>query len=883
MRRFIHRLLNTFLHDRAEVDLAREMAAHLTILEDEHRRRGMTADEARLAARRAMHGVEQAKERHRDARSFRWLDDLRQDLHYALRTLRRLPGFAVVAVVTLAVGIGADTAVFSVVDGVLLKPLPYPEPDRLVRLYDVGTSTGLWPVSPGNFHEFRTRVSGLEAAAAYQRRDLQLAGDPPVELRGMAVTSNFFTLLGWAPELGRDFGLDDERPGQGDAVILSHDVWERRFGSDRSILGRPITLSGRAFQVVGVLAPGFQHVGGAYRSYAHGDAVDVWTPQAIQPEPRPSDRQQHYLNAVGRLRAGVSPEQARAALKAAAAALAAEHPETNGTWTADLMPLMAEITGGVRPTLVGLLVAVQIVLLLACANVAGLLLGRATSRTREIGVRAALGASRWRLVRQLGVESAVLAGLGGAVGILLASGAVDLLAAFGPESVPRLQSIRIDGGILLYSLAAALATAVVFGLAPAVHLARTNVDASLREGGRVTTGAAPHRVRRMLVVAEIALAVGLVASAGLLLRSFVTLSNLDPGFTPRGVLTARINVPAARYPDQASALSLYDRLRERVAALPGVVAIGIGSDLPWTGYDENTGFDIVGRTFPPNAGPEARYHFVTPDYFASLGVPVAAGRAVSTADRADAAPVVLINDAAARRYWSGADPLRSAVGSQLDLWGKTRNVVGVVGSVRDAPWSDTAVPALYFPVAQQSNGQDMFLAVRTAGPPTSLAAPLRAIVHDLDPALPLADVRTLDDVADAAFAVRRFVLMLVGAFGFAALFLATVGVYGVMAQLVGQRRQEFGVRQAFGATPRDILRLVVAHGCRLGVIGVVGGLGFAFLTARLFASLLFGVRVTDPLTFGAVAALILATSVLASYLPARRATKVDPMVALRCE
>lgn len=806
-----------------------------------------------------------------------------QDVRYAVRLLFRSPGFAAVAIATLGIGIGANATIFSVIHGILIEPLPYAAPDRLVRVFDSNERDPKWPMAPGNFQAYRSEVDAFDGLAAYERGDLQIDGDRPEQLRGMRVTPGFFGLLGWQPAIGRDFRPDEEQPGHGDVAILSHALWLGRFDGDPSIVGRTVRLSDRPFLVAGVLPAGFQHVGSAYRSYAHGERVDVWWIRSLRSVPEPRDRQQHYLNVVGRLREGVSIEKAQQELTAAAARLAAQFPNSNANWTARLAPLRDEIVGGAEPMLLVLLGAVQLVLLLACVNVAGLLLGRATLRAREISVRSALGATRIRLVRQLVVESLVLAAAGGTLGVALAAAVVRLLPIVGPADTPRLAMVAVDWMVVLYTVAASGITAVLFGLVPALQLAGASVTSTLKHGGRGTAGTSTTRMRGLLVVSEIALAFVLVVGAGLLLRSFAKLSSTDPGFRPDGVLTARLSLPSSRYPDTAAAATFYGRLRERAMAIPGVRGAGLASDLPWTGYDENTGFEIVGRTFPPGEGPQARFHMTTPGYFSALDIPLLAGRHILESDTARMPPVVLINERLARRFWGGTDPLSGAVGAHLDLWGRDRVIVGVVGDVRDAPWADAAEPALYFPQAQQSFGQDMFLVIKADIDPASLSGPLTQAVREIDPALPLANLTPLASLSGQAFASRRFLLVLVGAFGITALFLAIVGVYGVMAQAVGQRVQEFGVRQALGARPVDILHLVLKGAAAIGLGGALLGTVLALASTRWLASSLYGISPMDPPTFSTVGVLLFVVATAASYVPARKAMRVDPAVALRGE
>ena len=804
-----------------------------------------------------------------------------QDVRYAVRLLLRAPGFTTVAALTLALGIGANTAIFSVVHGVLVKPLPYREPDALIRIFEESLpDTPEFPLSPGTFIEYRAQSRAFEALAAYERNDLQLGGDRPEQLRAMRVTAGFFQLLGYQPQLGREFTREDEAEGRSRVAILSHALWVRRFGGDQTIVGKTVALSGRPFEIIGVLPPGVQHVGGTYRSYPHGESVDVWWPRMLPSVPQRRDRAQHYLSVLGRLAPGVTADQAEDELRRISARLGKEFPETNARWSSHVRPLRDDVIGTSESTLVALLAAAGAVLLIGCLNVAGLLLGRGTARAREIGVRSALGATRIRLVRQLVVESGLLAVIGGVLGVAFAYAALEALLVFAPADTPRLHMVSVDRIVLGFTVAATALTVLLFGLAPAIHLARANATRAL-QGGRGAPGGTQQRLRRAVVVAEVALAFVLVVTGGLLLRSFSSLLRLDPGFDPERVLTAIVNLPSARYRDTTAATAFFDRLTERVRALPGVRAAGLGSDLPWTGYDENTSFGIVGRRFPDGESPEARYHFLTPGFITALGLPLRAGRDIRPGDGPDAPPVVLINEATARQYWGSAE---NAIDARLNLWSDTPAiVVGVVGDLKDVPWAERSPGGVYFPQAQQWYPQNMFITIRTDADPRSLIEPLSRIVRELDPELPIATIRTLDEIAGAAVATRRFTLVLVTAFALSALFLAVVGVYGVMAQAVGQRVREFGVRQALGARPRDILRLVVSSGAGMGLVGLAAGLAIALPITRLARSLLFRTSPADPVTLVCVAALLLLATLAASYIPARRATRTDPATALRQE
>jgi putative ABC transport system permease protein len=808
------------------------------------------------------------------------LSALLQDIRYALRLLRRSPALAITAVATLAVAIGANTAIFSAVQGVLLSPLPYPDPDRLVRLFEEAPRTPHFPVAPADFRDYRAELRTFEGLAAYVRTDLQL-GDfgRPEQLRGMQVSSGFFSLLGHPPVLGRDFDPTDEIKGNDNVVILGATLWKRLFNADPAIVGRWVRLSGRMFRVIGVLPEGFTHVGGTYRTYRHGEAVDIWS---VLPVPRGEDprfRYSHYFNVVGRIARNASRADVDADLRRTAATVASRYPQANSPWKPRLVPLKDEIVGAVDSTLLVLSGAASAVLLLACVNIAGLLLGRASGRAREVGVRSALGATRWRLIRQLLVESVVLAAGGGALGVALAYGAVAAIIRFGPADLPRLQAIQINAQVLAAAVAATLCSAVLFGLAPALRLVRAGTAETLKDTVRTIAGSRHARTRRALAGTEVALAFVLVVSSGLLLRSFMLMLDTNPGFEARHALTASVELPPARY-NAKTAVDFFRRATERVRALPGVQEVGFSSDLPWTNYDENTGFEIVGRKSRDEEGPEARYHFLTEGYTRAIGTTLIAGRDVTRLDTADAPPVVLLNEAAARKYWTTPD---AAVGAGLDLWGARRTVVGVIGNVRDMPWQLQSAPALYFPQAQMWQPQPMFLVVRSTLNPTVLAGPIRQALREIDPELPLANVRLLETVAGAALATRRLVLWLVAAFGLTALFLAVIGVYGVMAQSVSERRHEFGVRQALGATRTDIMRLVFSTGAAMIAAGLLTGIAMALMSTRLLAALLYGITPLDASTFGIVAAILVAAAAAAAYVPSRRATTISAATALRAE
>jgi predicted permease len=803
------------------------------------------------------------------------MDNLTQDLRFGLRLLRKNPGFTAVAVLTLALNIGANAAIFDVVNGVLLKPLPYKEPDRIVRVFENSPRFPKFPISPANFLDYRERNDVFEDFATFARGDLDLSvNDRPERLTGMRVSHGFFHLLGFEPELGRAFLPIDEINGNEHVAIISRALWERSFGKDAAIIGAPVTLSGMSFTIIGVIGSGLQHVGGDYHSLPHGGNVDVWWPLTMDPKVRTS----HFLNAIARLKPGITREQAEARMNVIAQQLEEQHPEDKD-WRIRIVSLRDEIVGGAQTMLLILFGAAGFVLLIACVNIANLLLATATTRQKEIAVRTALGAGRFRLIRQMLTESLLIAVAGGVVGLLVARWGIEALVALGPKQIPRLHMLSLDWRTFAFALTASLLTGALFGLAPALQISRVNLNESLKEGGRGSSGGSRHnRLRGLLVIAEVSLAFVLLIGAGLLMRTFFYLQNVDPGFNPERVLTATIDLPGARYSTGRKASSFYRELIGRLAALPGVQGAAATSDLPWTGYDENTSFGIEGRQFSDDEDPSAQYHFATPDYFRTLGIPLLAGRFFSEADDADAPRVIVINKSMADRYWPDAD----AVGKRVRLWGETRMIAGIVGDFKDSPGELRAKPGFFFPVNQQAQ-RNLVLVVRTERDPMSLLAAMRSEIAALDKELPLSDARTLEQIASAAVARTRFTMLLLSVFAGVALLLAAVGIYGVVSYSVTQRTHEIGIRVALGAQRRDVIGLVARHGMTLVVAGMGAGLAAALVLTRVMSSLLFGVSVADPITFFGIAVLLMGVALGACFVPARRAMKMDPMVALRHE
>lgn len=871
---------------RVEQELDKELRFHLAQQIEENLASGMSPDEARYAALRRLGGAEHIKEECRDMRRTNYLDNLVQDLRYAARTLAKSPGFAAAMIITLALAIGANSAIFSVIDGVLLKPLPYQQADRIVRLFFSSNDYPKFPLNPFDFRDFRSRNRSFESLAAFTRGDVQLSGSgEPVRLAAFRVTAGYFQVLGLAPERGREFEEEDELPGSGRAVVLSDRIWRTQFGAVPDIVGRKVTLDLQPFTVVGVMPPGTEHPGNEYHALPYGDSVDAWWPFTFDGDP--NQRGSHYLEGIGRLKPGVTSARAQAEMNTLVREIGREHGGYE-SWHMLVVPLYHEIVGPDERLLLVLLGAVGLVLLIACANVANLLLARATAHQREIAVRAALGAPRSRLMRQMLTESLLIALVGGAFGIALAVGGVRALVSFLPAGFPRVDSIHVNAAVLAFTLLIALTTGFVFGLAPALEAARADPQQGLREGGRGSTVSGGHlRLRNALVVAEVGLASVLLIGAGLMLRSLVNLLRMDPGFRPEHVLTASLTLPYTEYKTGAAASRFCDQLTSNLAGAPGVKYAGIGTDLPWTGYDENDGgFAIEGKKPTPGEEFHARYHSASPDYFRALGIPLVRGRFFGESDNHDAPQVMIINSAMARLYWPHQDAVGGRVAftdapKEKDWW----TVVGVVGDVKDKPASAGAEPAFWWPTLQvpMLNNGVMSVAIRSDSDSTGLANELRREVHRLDPTLAVADLRLMDQIADAGVATARFAFFLVGLFAALAIALAAIGTYGVISYSVSRRTHEFGLRMALGANRWQVVRLVLGQSAVLAVTGVALGLVGALALARVLRSLIYEVSPADPATFAVVALLVLAVAALACYLPARRATEADPVAALRAE
>jgi putative ABC transport system permease protein len=803
------------------------------------------------------------------------MEALIQDIGHSLRRLRKAPGFALVAVATLALGIGANAAIFSAVNAVLLRPLPYPSADRLMAVNQVWKGRPV-VVSPQNFLDFEAEAKSFDALAVYDTSTATLTGrGEPMQIETGETSADFFEVLGVAPPVGRGFRPGENEPGRHHVVVLSQGLWRERFGGDPAALGQDVILDGVPHAVVGVAPPGFD--------FPRGRAL--WRPLEYDPPFRTKSRGAWYLSAIGRLRAEVSPDSARAEAGAIGERLAAAYPDANEGLGLIVRPLKEAMVGKVRTPLFVLLGAVGLVLLIACANVANLLLSRAAAREGELAVRSAMGANRSRLVRQLLTEASVLGLLGAGAGLVVASWGGDLIRALQPRDLPRLDEIGLDGVVVAFTLACTFLTTVVFGTIHAVLATRRSSATALREGGRGLLTGRGGRARRGLAVAEMALAVTLLAGAGLLLRSFSQLSRVDPGFQSDKVLTFALSLPSGRYADDGARTVFYRRALETLGALPGVQSAAATIAVPLRGFGFNFSFVVEGRPeVPPAQQPTLETRVVTASYFRTLGIPVVAGRGFADTDDASSPRVVVISREAARRHFPGQDPIGQRIrlgwGPPTDSVGGT--VVGVVGDVKEAGLDADHPAEVYLSYAQKPiTGMDVVL--RTSVPPLTLAPAVRAAVHDLDSDLPVARLETLSRIVATSIAQPRFYTGLLTAFAGTALVLAALGLFGVISVGVSQRTREIGVRMALGARSGDVLRLVLREAATLALVGIAVGLAAALALSRTLSTLLFNLSPTDPWVFTAAPLVLLSTAVVAAWLPARRAAQVDPIEALRSE
>jgi len=804
------------------------------------------------------------------------MQTLWQDIRYALRILAKNPGFTAIAILTLALGIGANTAIFSVVDAVLLRPLPFKNPDRLVWGFGNCPLCSGAAVSPMDFADYRAQNHVFDNLGAFALQDLLFnftGTDKPDQVKATMVTAGFFETLGIQP-LGRTFVPADERVKDPQVVILGNRLWRERFGGDPAVIGRTLTLDGASRAVVGVLPVDLP---------LFSDA-DLWVP-APYANKEMASRRGHFLRVVGLLKPAATLAQAQADLDTIASQLAQEYPDTNKGWSITLSPLGTVLVGDVRPALLVLLGAVALVLLIACANVASLLLARHTARRREIAIRTALGAGRFRLVRQMLTESVLLSLAGGTAGVLVANWGVGLLRRFGPESLPRLNEVAVSGDVLAFTAGVAMVTGILFGLGPALEASGRDITLGLREGGSAGDSRSRHRAHNLLVVSEVALALVVLVASGLLLNSFWRLIHVHPGFDASHVATAEVSLVYEKYrKDDSGRAAFFNQLQDRLAALPGVDSVGFISDLPLSGQANDTYFVVQEK---PPADPDDRsdadIRVVAGDYFQAMRIPLLAGRRFTRQDAAASPRVAIVNQPFAARYFGTENP----IGKHLDIWEggnsfTAREIVGIVGGNKHFVMQETPRAEMFVPEGQSSNAR-LNLVIRSASDPAALALGVREAVSAIDPDEAASPFRSMNEVISASEAGDRFNTILIALFGGMALLLTAAGIFGVLSFLVTQRTHEIGLRMALGAQPRDVLRVVVGHGLRLVLIGIAIGLAGALATTRWMSSFLFDIKPTDPLTFALVVFVLSAAAFLACYFPARRAMRVDPMVALRYE
>ena len=883
------RLVSLKLEPTREDAIVEELAGHLEDRYQEMLARGATGEQARLSALRELSDgqllVRELRRIERQygaetlvlgARRTNMLANVWQDLRFGARLIRKSPGFSAVVILTLAVGIGVNTAIFSVVNAVMLRALPFKDADRLVRLNESNPERG-WPtfsVSHPNFLDWRDHNQSFAAMAATSgggTANLGTAGEIEV-VRASAVTADFLTVLGTTPLMGRNFLPEEDKPrGNTRVVMLTYGSWQKRFGGDPEVVGRTLTISDNSYTIIGVLP----------ESFSWSANLELLMPLA--PDPQRS-RGDHRLLVIGKLKEGVSWDRALADMNTLAAQLAEQYPESNKGWS---------VTGEgfydwfvpepIRRSLLLFVYAVGFVLLIACSNVANLMLARGAARHKEISIRIALGAGRWRIGSQLLVEALSLAVISGVAGLGIAWLVTKALKSMNPANLPRLDEISLDGRVLGFSLLISLLTGVIFGLVPAIHAARTNLAEMLKEGARsIAGGKIRQRVRSILVTAEVALSVALLICAGLLLRSFWRLQDVSPGFKPDHLLTARLNLPRSRYDENPKAWGFYKRLLDETSALPGVQSVGITSGVPMGGGNTAGELRIEGRPPDPDGSkPSADWRIVSRGYFHAMGIPLR-GRDFDDRDNEDSQPVVIISEDMARRYWPDEDPIGKSVGL-LSFGNKTWTIIGVAGSVRSSDLESDSRPTTYVSTAVAALWNPMNLVVRTSTEPTAQVSALRSAVNSIDPNIPVYDIRTVDELLSNTLGSRRFTMFLLGSFAAVALLLACVGLFSVMAYLVSQRTHEIGVRLALGARPGDVFRLVIARGMALATVGSGLGLAGAWALGRFLESLLYQIRPSDPIALASAPVLLLAVALLACYVPARRAMRVDPMIALRYE
>jgi putative ABC transport system permease protein len=801
------------------------------------------------------------------------MNTLLQDVRYGFRMLLKYKGFTAVAVIALGLGVGANTAIFSLVNGVLLRPMPFPNAERIVYFEGKNPTSGITEsnISFLDFTDWSQQTDLFASTAAYWTGNANLGADgaEPERVPRAGVTTGFFSVLGVQPVLGRTFFPEDDKPGTFTAAIISHGLWKRRFGSDPAIVGKQVQMSSRPLTVIGVMPAGFEYP----------EQTQVWVTSAVNLSEEPRDNR--AWSAIARLNSGVDVKQAQNRISAINAQLDKQFHETNKGWDVSTSTLHERLVREVKPSLLALLGAVGFVLLIACANVANLLLARSAARQKEIAIRAAMGASRTRVLRQMLTESVLLSAIGGVAGLVLSIWLTDLLMSMLPEGAPRLEQVGIDYRVLTFALGVSALTGILFGIVPALQASKLDVTSALKEGGRGAEGHRRTSARSLLLIGEVALSLMLLVGAGLLIKSFLRLQEVRPGFNPHNVLIANLALPGAKYKDQQF-VEFFRQLKERLETTPGVQAVGGSVNLPLnaSGYAIGRGFIPEGRPLTVDENRDAMFSTITGDYFRALQIPLLSGRAFELRDNADGPKVVIINESVAKRHFGSPT---AAIGKRLSIWRDEkfmREIVGVVGDTKTGSLTGDGGMQIYVPHAQDLQWNFMGLVIRTAGDPAAFAPTLRREVQALDKDQPIYNVRTMDDVVMNSLGTRRVSMQLFAVFAGAALLLAALGIYGVMAYSVTQRTQEIGLRMALGAQKSDVLGLIIRQGMALTVIGVIVGLAGAFGLTRVIGNLLFGVTATDPATFVAIPLLLLFVALLACYLPARRAARLDPTRAL---
>jgi putative ABC transport system permease protein len=873
------RMRSLFRRRAAEADLDEELRFHAVQQREKYMQAGMTFDEATRRVRLEFGGLDQVKEECREARGISLMETLLQDIRYALRTLRKAPSFTAVAVLTLALGIGANTAIFSIVDGVLLRPLPYRDPARLIALNETTPAVGTVSVSYPDFLDWHAQSRSFSEMAAVYGVGFNLAGiNQPENISGEAVSTNFLSLLGVRPFIGRDFDTSEEKASSAPVVLLSYQLWQAKFAGDHNVVGRIISLDGRGFTIIGVLPQDFRSL----------DKTDVMEPVGVWLTNNPDVERGNRgdMTVVGRLAAGASFAQARAELEGIARRLEQAYPGTNDQFGVLLRPIREVFVSDIRPAILILFGAVVFVLLIACANVANLFLMRGAGRTKEIALRIALGASRGRIIRQLLAESFVLAFLGGLVGLALAAAGIEGIGRLIPVDSLGGANVNLNGAVLLFAAAAVVLSTFFFGLAPAIQSTKAGVQSRLKDGGRTTGAGAGQRWRSILAVAEISLALILLVGAGLMMKSLYRLLSVDPGFRSERVLTMEMNLRTSQYDKELGILNFWQQVLDRVRTLPGVETAALGTAIPLTDSHARADVTIEGMALPkPGSFPHPDTHIVSSDYAATLGVPILQGREFSDVDRENVPRVAMINARMAHEYFPNETP----VGKRI-MFGrpsaksapKWMTIVGVVGDTRLYGLANPSRLEIYIPFRQ--NAEDhMSLVVKSTVDPAALASSIRGVVAEIDKDQPISGISTMNQVILNSVSTRRITLILLGLFSALALVLAAIGIYGVISYSVAQRTHEIGIRMALGAQKRDVLRMILAQGVKIAGIGVVAGMAASFGLTRLMTKLLFSVSAADPLTFAAVAIVLILVAMLACYIPARRTLRVDPMIALRYE